>query len=122
MPLPGLAEVGSPARSLAFAPLRPHSPVAEHLAEAAWPRTASTAKGGRSHPHRPWLSPTSSFPRLSELGEAATAGDPCWPRPHIRREPALAEDVAPWRGPTIEWYKSREKQMGLRRPCGSRRG
>src|ERR1700681_1884939 len=66
---------------------------------------------------RPWLSATSSFPRLSERGEAATAGDPCWPRPHIRREPALAEDVAPWRGPTVEWYTSREKQMGLRRPC-----
>src|SRR4030081_380742 len=103
---------------MAFAPLRPHSPVAEHFAEAAWPRTASTARGERSRPHRPWRSATSSFPRLSARGEAATAGDPCWPRPHIGREPALSEYVAHWRRPTVEWYKLREKQMGLRRPCG----
>src|SRR5271157_6360935 len=95
---------------------------AEHLAEAEWPRTASTARGERSRLHLPWLSATGSFPRRAERGAAATAGDPCWPRPHTRAEPAPGEDVGPWRGPTVEWHKSREKRTGPPRPYGSRRG
>ena len=42
-------------------------------------------------------------------------------RARIRREPALAEDVEPCHRPAVEWYTSREKQMGLHRPCGFRR-
>ncbi len=66
----------------------PRSPVAGRRAGAEWLHWASTAAGERSRPRRPWPSATGSSPPLAAPEAAATADDPCSPRPRTRAEPA----------------------------------